>query len=479
MRERELREQEMEARREREEAAIREEREMRERQHQQGPQHEQATHENHAGSIPLHQPVAMGPQVRAMHGPGGLLNNSAPGGGQGSMGGPGGPNNMFGGGPVQQGENQRMPPGAQNAQQNLLVPFTGGGGPQQGQMAMGPGGQQPILNDALSYLDQVKVQFVDHPDVYNRFLDIMKDFKSGAIDTPGVIDRVSTLFAGHPNLIQGFNTFLPPGYKIECGTGDDPNAIRVTTPMGTTVQQMPAPRPLSPARGPVNGSAAAPGERQYYGAHAESGKWQQPGGQQDTGYSPSHAGGQMMYGPNAQALSPEVQAREAPAGAAMHQQDQRMSQLQHAANSTAGIPRPNVISPSGVRSTTPLAGQAVNGAAGQGQAGLEKRGPVEFNHAINYVNKIKVRPKLIAAEGRRLMKMYRTGLRRSPTYISSSSRFCRRISESRSPSKTSTPKSLTFSTVPPTFWKISSSSCPSQLLRLALPPPLVLLLMIV
>lgn len=34
--------------------------------------------------------------------------------------------------------------------------------------------------DALSYLDQVKVQFVDHPDVYNRFLDIMKDFKSGA-----------------------------------------------------------------------------------------------------------------------------------------------------------------------------------------------------------------------------------------------------------------------------------------------------------
>jgi paired amphipathic helix protein Sin3a len=36
------------------------------------------------------------------------------------------------------------------------------------------------LQDALSYLDQVKVQFSDHPDVYNRFLDIMKDFKSQA-----------------------------------------------------------------------------------------------------------------------------------------------------------------------------------------------------------------------------------------------------------------------------------------------------------
>ena len=34
--------------------------------------------------------------------------------------------------------------------------------------------------DALSYLDQVKVRFVEHPDVYNRFLDIMKDFKSQA-----------------------------------------------------------------------------------------------------------------------------------------------------------------------------------------------------------------------------------------------------------------------------------------------------------
>jgi hypothetical protein len=37
-----------------------------------------------------------------------------------------------------------------------------------------------ILQDALSYLDQVKVQFVDQPDVYNLFLEIMKDFKSQA-----------------------------------------------------------------------------------------------------------------------------------------------------------------------------------------------------------------------------------------------------------------------------------------------------------
>ena len=34
------------------------------------------------------------------------------------------------------------------------------------------------VTDALSYLDAVKKQFEDKPDVYNDFLDIMKDFKS-------------------------------------------------------------------------------------------------------------------------------------------------------------------------------------------------------------------------------------------------------------------------------------------------------------
>ena len=34
------------------------------------------------------------------------------------------------------------------------------------------------VKDALSYLDQVKQRFQDQPEVYNRFLDIMKEFKS-------------------------------------------------------------------------------------------------------------------------------------------------------------------------------------------------------------------------------------------------------------------------------------------------------------
>lgn len=69
-------------------------------------------------------------------------------------------------------------------------------------------------------MDQVKFKFGNQPQVYNDFLDIMKEFKSQSIDTPGVIARVSDLFKGHPELIVGFNTFLPPGYKIEVQQND-------------------------------------------------------------------------------------------------------------------------------------------------------------------------------------------------------------------------------------------------------------------
>ena len=44
------------------------------------------------------------------------------------------------------------------------------------------------------------------------------------------------LFHGHPILIQGFNTFLPPGYRIELNT-DHSDTITVTTPMGQMTQR--------------------------------------------------------------------------------------------------------------------------------------------------------------------------------------------------------------------------------------------------
>lgn len=70
-------------------------------------------------------------------------------------------------------------------------PQTPGGGP----TAAGQEKFQRLkVEDALSYLDQVKYKFGNQPQVYNDFLDIMKEFKSQSIDTPGVIQRVSNLF---------------------------------------------------------------------------------------------------------------------------------------------------------------------------------------------------------------------------------------------------------------------------------------------
>ncbi|KAF0699793.1 Aste57867_9634 [Aphanomyces stellatus] len=99
------------------------------------------------------------------------------------------------------------------------------------------------VEDALLYLDQVKQQFGDQPDVYNQFLDVMKEFKSNTIDTPGVIQRVSELFKGHPNLIFGFNTFLPPGYRIR------PESIDLYVTAGA---------PPPPSNGPPPSSSNAP-----------------------------------------------------------------------------------------------------------------------------------------------------------------------------------------------------------------------------
>ena len=40
------------------------------------------------------------------------------------------------------------------------------------------------VEDALLYLDQVKAEFGDEPEIYNEFLEIMKSFKSSRSTRP-------------------------------------------------------------------------------------------------------------------------------------------------------------------------------------------------------------------------------------------------------------------------------------------------------
>jgi len=157
--------------------------------------------------------------------------------------------------PVSQSVPQTMSSQAQIAQMYPWMQPGGGNAPStDSQMSQTVQQQQQFqrlkVEDALSYLDQVKLQFSGQPQVYNDFLDIMKEFKSQSIDTPGVIKRVSCLFRGHPDLIVGFNTFLPPGYKIaveanETISVEQPGQQAVSLSMFTTT--LPPQLPAKPA----------------------------------------------------------------------------------------------------------------------------------------------------------------------------------------------------------------------------------------
>nr|XP_057901878.1 paired amphipathic helix protein Sin3a-like [Doryrhamphus excisus] len=211
--------------------------------------------------------------------------------------------------------------------------------------------QRLKVEDALSYLDQVKLQFGNQPQVYNDFLDIMKEFKSQSIDTPGVISRVSQLFKGHPDLIMGFNTFLPPGYKIEVQTNDlvnvtTPGQIHYITPHGISVQNI-----------PVSGTPSQPVSQHQH-------------------QSVPQASSQTA------AVTPPV-----PTQPAVNKINKAMQSPVHTPTSQPNPSIPSYASPRSpsVQSHTPVSSTPSAGPP------LQNNQPVEFNHAINYVNKIKNR----------------------------------------------------------------------------------------
>lgn len=213
-------------------------------------------------------------------------------------------------------------------------------------------------------------------------------------------------------LIQGFNTFLPPGYRIECGTEDNPDAIRVTTPSGTNTLSMTRPRASLDSAGEMGPSSGLvpSGRVEYY--DQSRGSWQQAQPQQQGGmagsYSPSNRvmGGGLYGQPPAQSqlqdhhydYQSQQEQQASATAAALHQQEQRgVSQLQSAVAATAGAGRPSLLQASPGSGSAAGPNQPMNSLAGIGsgvlqgsQADLNKRGPVEFNHAISYVNKIKV-----------------------------------------------------------------------------------------
>ncbi|KIR56076.1 paired amphipathic helix protein Sin3a [Cryptococcus gattii Ru294] len=233
----------------------------------------------------------------------------------------------------------------------------------------------------------------------------MKEFKGQVIDTPGVIDRVSTLFRGHPSLIQGFNTFLPPGYRIECfgGEGDASGLITVTTPAGT-VSQIPGNFAAAidqrerEAREGIQASAAEATARDS-----------RAGSSAPYPASASQGAAQASLLPPLNTLPSHLPSGPPPFQGAGRQTNVPPPGRQAApANQTPGtLPLPphaqHPLPPSGP--STPSAAQFLasgglsHGAQpapqpqqGGGGGGGGNRAPIlEFNHAITFVNKIKTR----------------------------------------------------------------------------------------
>lgn len=186
------------------------------------------------------------------------------------------------------------------------------------------------------------------------------------IDTPGVIERVSTLFRGHPALISGFNTFLPPGYRIECSTDAySRDIIKVTTPTGTTSTTCGEPLNLHSENSTLyyhnqqQQRQRSPGPTQAY---QNSNNYRNASGSLPpiATYHPS----QSLHNSQRSSVPPPSTT------AANTSSTTSTSQPSHANQSN-----------SPPRSTTPT----------QTDEHGTRRAPVEFNHAINYVNKIKNR----------------------------------------------------------------------------------------
>ena len=95
---------------------------------------------------------------------------------------------------------------------------------------------QPSFDDALGYVVQVQFSLLRQPDTYSRFLEILQSYNSGCLSLEDVINWVSAILVCHPDLVQEFNTFVPDGYRIECGMVDSHYAFRVVMPFAAYVR---------------------------------------------------------------------------------------------------------------------------------------------------------------------------------------------------------------------------------------------------
>ncbi|XP_058179306.1 paired amphipathic helix protein Sin3-like 1 [Rhododendron vialii] len=70
------------------------------------------------------------------------------------------------------------------------------------------------MNVAPEYHQSVRVAYGDQSEEYLQFLRLMNGLKNRRTNIMLIQLRIRDIFEEHPELVAGFNTFLPVGYEI-------------------------------------------------------------------------------------------------------------------------------------------------------------------------------------------------------------------------------------------------------------------------
>ena len=73
------------------------------------------------------------------------------------------------------------------------------------------------FDEAISYVTKVKSRFERQPRTYERFLDVLHNYQQQGQSVADVYREVRGIFEGHPDLIEAFHVFLPPGAQVGRG----------------------------------------------------------------------------------------------------------------------------------------------------------------------------------------------------------------------------------------------------------------------
>ncbi|KAF5390047.1 hypothetical protein D9757_003896 [Collybiopsis confluens] len=73
-------------------------------------------------------------------------------------------------------------------------------------------GATEVYQSAIRYIHAVQDRYPDNPEVFDEFLDIIRDGNENRVDLSTTILRLEELFEGNQQLVEGFNAFLPGAY---------------------------------------------------------------------------------------------------------------------------------------------------------------------------------------------------------------------------------------------------------------------------